>query len=147
MDKRSQEFNALLRSSGRFVQLMGNVADRNGRSYGISAARLRVLGPLRNGSKTVPGIARFTGVSRQSVQRLVDELEADGLVNRTPNPDHKTAKLIELTKKGEQSVAKFLRDSDEWAQKFLPEFDAKKLRAAAKLLDRIREAVLDYEAD
>jgi DNA-binding MarR family transcriptional regulator len=57
---------------------------------------LALLGPL-----TVPQIALMRPTSRQRMQRLADELAADGLVELVDNPRHRRSKLVRLTPKGE----------------------------------------------
>jgi DNA-binding MarR family transcriptional regulator len=39
--------------------------------------------------------------SRQRMQRLADELAAEGLVTFSENPKHRRSKLVQLTRKGE----------------------------------------------
>jgi len=56
---------------------------------------LALLGPL-----TVPEIARMRPTSRQRMQRLADELAAQGLVAFVDNPRHRRSKLVRLTRKG-----------------------------------------------
>ena len=53
------------------------------------------IGPL-----TVPQIAKMRPTSRQRMQRLADELAADGLVEFIDNPRHRRSKLVRLTRKG-----------------------------------------------
>ncbi len=53
-----------------------------------------------NGSQTVPKIAEAKSVSRQHVQKSVDELVARGLATITPNPSHKRSVLIGITGEG-----------------------------------------------
>jgi len=53
------------------------------------------------GPQTVPQIARARPVSRQRIQKLVDEMAADELVAFMENPAHKRSKLVHLTTKGE----------------------------------------------
>jgi DNA-binding MarR family transcriptional regulator len=61
---------------------------------------LAVLGPL-----TVPQIARMRPTSRQRMQRLADELAAEGLVRFVDNPKHRRSKLVQLTARGEARYA------------------------------------------
>jgi DNA-binding MarR family transcriptional regulator len=56
---------------------------------------LALLGPL-----TVPEIAKMRPTSRQRMQRLADELAAEGLVEFVDNPRHRRSKLVRLTRKG-----------------------------------------------
>jgi DNA-binding MarR family transcriptional regulator len=56
---------------------------------------LALIGPL-----TVPQIAQMRPTSRQRMQRLADELAAEGLVEFIDNPRHRRSKLVRLTRKG-----------------------------------------------
>jgi DNA-binding MarR family transcriptional regulator len=57
---------------------------------------LTLQGPL-----TVPQIAEMRPTSRQRMQRLADELAAEGLVEFIDNPRHRRSKLVQLTSQGE----------------------------------------------
>jgi DNA-binding MarR family transcriptional regulator len=57
---------------------------------------LALLGPL-----TVPQIAQMLPPSRQRMQRLADELAAEGLVEFIDNPKHRRSKLVRLTPRGQ----------------------------------------------
>lgn len=76
-------------------QKTGLITDWGGGAFGFLRS-LAVLGPL-----TVPQIAQMRPTSRQRMQRLADELAAEGLVTFTDNPKHRRSKLVELTPKGE----------------------------------------------
>lgn len=69
---------------------------------GLTSARWQVMGAIADvaGALPVAGIARNMGFVRQSVQRIVDELEGEGLIQFTPNPHHRRAKLVQLTERG-----------------------------------------------
>jgi DNA-binding MarR family transcriptional regulator len=64
-------------------------------SYGFLRS-LALLGPL-----TVPEIARMRPTSRQRMQRLANELAAEGLVDFIDNPRHRRSKRVRLTRKGD----------------------------------------------
>ena len=76
-------------------QKTGLVTSWGGGAFGFVRS-LALLGPL-----TVPQIAQMRPTSRQRMQRLADELAADGLVEFTDNPKHRRSKLVRLTPKGE----------------------------------------------
>ena len=61
---------------------------------------LQAEGPL-----TVPQLAARRATSRQFVQKLVDGLKADGLVETRTNPEHKRSLLIALSPAGERRIA------------------------------------------
>ena len=76
-------------------QKTGFITGWGGGAFGFMRS-LAVLGPL-----TVPQIARMRPTSRQRMQRLADELAAEGLVEFVENPRHRRSKLVRLTPKGD----------------------------------------------
>ena len=76
-------------------QRTGLITGWGGGAFGFMRS-LALLGPL-----TVPQIAQMRPTSRQRMQRLADELAAEGLVDFIDNPKHQRSKLVRLTPKGE----------------------------------------------
>jgi DNA-binding MarR family transcriptional regulator len=60
---------------------------------------------LTEGPLTLRDIAEFTGVDAPYATLIVDNLEARGLVQRTPHPDDRRRKLVTLTPAGLQAAA------------------------------------------
>ena len=54
----------------------------------------------RHGCKTVPEIAAWRGVARQSVQSVVNKLVEAGLIQQKENPDHKLSPILVLAPAG-----------------------------------------------
>jgi DNA-binding MarR family transcriptional regulator len=75
-------------------QKTGLITSWGGGAFGFMRS-LALLGPL-----TVPQIAEMRPTSRQRMQRLADELAAEGLVRFIDNPKHRRSKLVQLTPKG-----------------------------------------------
>jgi DNA-binding MarR family transcriptional regulator len=76
-------------------QKTGLITSWGGGAFGFMRS-LALLGPL-----TVPQIAQMRPTSRQRMQRLADELAAEGLVEFIDNPTHRRSKLVRLTRKGD----------------------------------------------
>ena len=76
-------------------QKTGLITSWGGGAFGFIRT-LALLGPL-----TVPQIAQMRPTSRQRMQRLADELAAEGLVEFIDNPKHRRSKLVRLTPKGD----------------------------------------------
>lgn len=76
-------------------QKTGLITSWGGGAFGFMRS-LALLGPL-----TVPQIAQMRPTSRQRMQRLADELTAEGLVEFIDNPKHRRSKLVRLTPKGD----------------------------------------------
>lgn len=75
-------------------QKTGLITSWGGGAFGFMRS-LALIGPL-----TVPQIAEMRPTSRQRMQRLADELAANGLVEFMDNPGHRRSKLVRLTRKG-----------------------------------------------
>jgi DNA-binding MarR family transcriptional regulator len=75
-------------------QRTGLITSWGGGAFGF----MRSLAQL--GTLTVPQIAQMRPTSRQRMQRLADELAAEGLVEYIDNPKHQRSKLVRLTPKG-----------------------------------------------
>ena len=75
-------------------QKAGLITNWGGGAFGFIRS-LALLGPL-----SVPQIAKMRPTSRQRMQRLADELAAEGLVEFIDNPKHRRSKLVRLTSKG-----------------------------------------------
>src|SRR5262247_1945368 len=76
-------------------QRTGLITSWGGGAFGFMRS-LALIGPL-----TVPQIAQMPPTSRQRMQRLADELQAEGLVKLIDNPKHRRSKLVQLTRKGD----------------------------------------------
>jgi DNA-binding MarR family transcriptional regulator len=76
-------------------QKTGFITGWGGGAFGFMRS-LALLGPL-----TVPQIAQMRPTSRQRMQRLANELAAEGLVEFIDNPKHRRSKLVQLTPKGD----------------------------------------------
>ena len=76
-------------------QKAGLITSWGGGAFGFMRS-IALLGPL-----TVPQIAQMRPTSRQRMQRLADELAAEGLVKFIDNPKHRRSKLVQLTRKGD----------------------------------------------
>lgn len=68
---------------------------------GQTQVRWQTMYTIASQPMTVPQVARRMGVSRQNVQRIVTDLERDGLVRFESNPDHRTSPLLKLTEQGQ----------------------------------------------
>jgi len=88
----------LLGLSGRMLA----AGDRLVADLGLTSARWQILGAIVAAERPQPvaWLARDMGANRQNVQRIVNDLEKEGLVRFEPNPHHRRAQLVVLTEKG-----------------------------------------------
>ena len=107
---------------------------------GLTSARWQVIGAiaLQPVPATVAHVAHAMGLTRQSVQRIADELEKAGVVAFRPNPRHKRAKLIALTAKGIALNRAAMARQRPWAKRLAAGLDRAELEAARDILARLR---------
>lgn len=123
--------------------LLVSEGDHMGSEYGITSARWKILGALSlaGAPQTVPQIARNMGLTRQAVQRLVDAMREDELLLFQDNPDHKRAKLINLSALGETVYLKLYEKQAEWAMKCSIGITKTELETTLSVLKRISESI------
>ena len=84
----------------------------------------------------VAHIARNMGLSRQNVQRLTNELEAQGVIRFTPNPQR--AKLVLPAKQGRLLYEIVTARQRPWASALADGLPTRNIEAATELLRIIR---------
>jgi DNA-binding MarR family transcriptional regulator len=108
---------------------------------GLTSARWQVLGAmvLSPVPLSVAQIARNMGLTRQAVQRLVNEMQGDGLVRLAPNPHHQRAKLVVLSATGKTAFATAMKRQVAWANDLAAGLSVKQIQTAAATLRRVRQ--------
>jgi DNA-binding MarR family transcriptional regulator len=99
---------------------------------------LRYLGP--RGAPQSAIVARM-GFSKQAVQQLLDDLVADGVVERKPDPADRRGKIIALTQKGLQTLHDANRVKKRIARDYEKLIGAKKLAALGEALEELASAI------
>lgn len=108
--------------------------------FQLTSARWQVLGAIVLGGAPLPvaHIARNMGLTRQGVQRLVNEMAASGLVELADNPHHSRAKLVRLTPAGEAAYAAANAAWKPMGEAACADLDAAALEAATATLNHLR---------
>jgi DNA-binding MarR family transcriptional regulator len=113
------------------------------RPAGQTSARWRVLAAVEPRPLTVAQIARAWSLARQSVQRIADALERDGLLSYEDNPGHRRAKLAALTPEGRDALGRIQAAQQAWANDLGARIGAADLDAASDVLGRLLAALAD----
>jgi len=100
----------------------------------LTSARWQVIGAMAKDAM---------GLTRQSVQRIVDELAVAGFVSFQPNPHHKRAKLVSLTSKGIAAADAAMRLQKPWADALAAVADRQALETTLQTLARLRAHLED----
>jgi DNA-binding MarR family transcriptional regulator len=87
------------------------------KDLGLTSARWQVLGAIALSPVPLPvaHLARNMGLTRQAVQRSVDEMLSDGLVRLDANPHHKRAVLVTMTERGASAFRAASERQERWA--------------------------------
>jgi DNA-binding MarR family transcriptional regulator len=95
----------------------------------------------KNGSMTVPKIARARRVSRQLIQGFVNELIAHDFVRTKSNPLHKRSSLIVLTPSGTRKIRSMRRKEGQLLANTDLGLSASRLRDLSEGLRTVRAAI------
>lgn len=116
-------------------------ADRLASRFGITAARWQVLGAIGLPAvpETVARLARTMGLTRQSVQRVVNEMVDEGMLCLMDNPHHQRAKLVTMTDKGRKAFESALKLQVPWVRALSSGIETKRIDEARQVLETLRE--------
>jgi|SRR5579871_4930790 len=121
----------IFRLNGRLL----SAGDRLTADIGLSSARWQVLGAIAFAGTPQPvaNIARNMGLTRQAVQRLANDLEAEGFVSFEPNPHHRRAKLLLMTKKGQAAYQAATKRQVPWVNRLADGIKERDIVAARRV--------------
>ena len=81
------------------------------------------------------------GLTRQAVQKQVDLLLSDRLIELCPNPAHRRSSLVALTRAGERVYSRASHRQIAWANGLATTFDWEDLEAAAGIVRQLATVV------
>ncbi len=139
--KSDAAFRALVVQVFRLNGMLTAAGDALAAPAGQTSARWRVLAAVEDEPKSVAQIARAWSLARQSVQRVADLLERDGLIAYEDNPAHRRASLVRLTPEGHAALGRIQTAQRTWTEAVGDEVGARDLEAAGALLERVMGAV------
>jgi DNA-binding MarR family transcriptional regulator len=114
--------------------------DRLVAKLGLTSARWQVLGIIVAADRPQPvaWLARDMGANRQNVQRIVNDLERDGLIAFEPNPHHRRAQLVVLTNKGKQTFEVAMRLQAPWINDLSEGLRVKDIETTRNVMSALR---------
>jgi DNA-binding MarR family transcriptional regulator len=126
----------VFRLNGRLLVAGDRLVSR----LGLTSARWQVLGAIALAERPEPvaWIARSMGLNRQGVQRIVNELAAEGHVALEPNPHHRRASLVVLTEQGRKAFAAADRMQSPWVNALAKGLGAEDIAAAKRTIAALR---------
>ncbi|SLN23447.1 transcriptional regulator SlyA [Roseovarius albus] len=126
----------VFRLNGR-LQLAG---DRLVAELGLTSARWQILGAIAYAEQpeSVAWHARTMGVHRQGVQRIVNELKKEEIVEIQSNPHHKRAHLVVLTSKGQELFEAAIALQVPWVNELSEGLSTDNIEIAQKIIGTLK---------
>ncbi|GJE81188.1 MarR family winged helix-turn-helix transcriptional regulator [Methylorubrum thiocyanatum] len=131
--------HALLLSGRQWRRLANATTD----AHGVSEAKalpLVLIGRL-GGEPRQNALAEAVGIEGPSLVRLLDQLEAAGLVTRKEDPTDRRAKVLSLTDTGRSQVARIEADLDRLRKAVFSKVSASDLEASLRVFRAIQDRV------
>lgn len=115
---------------------------------GVSVGVRSVLVLLhRYGPMTVPQMGRVMTLTRQFVQRMVNDAAARDWVEATPNPAHQRSSLIRVTQEGEAVITAILAREHALNRQVGGDLTEGELRACVRVLKQMLKTFDHGDAD
>jgi DNA-binding MarR family transcriptional regulator len=132
---------ALILEVFRFNGRLLAAGDRLVANLGLTSARWQVLGAiaLSPTAEPVARLARNMGLHRQGVQRIVNELAKEGIVEFRANPHHRRANLVALTARGREIYDQCSRLQAPWVNALSQAIEADDVASATRTIRSLRE--------
>lgn len=114
--------------------------DRLVARLGLTSARWQILGAIVQAERPQPvaWLARDLGANRQNVQRIVNDLHAEGLVAFEANPHHRRAQLVVLTDKGKRTFGAAMILQAPWVNGLSEGLAVKDLQTVHRVVTALR---------
>ena len=110
-------------------------------SLGTRHSRFTLLMLLRHcpeGMLTPAGLAERTGVTRATISGLVDILERDGLVERTPSPEDRRQTFVEPTAAGLEYLERIQPVYQRWIKSVIEPLTQNERELLVGLLEKVQ---------
>ena len=117
-----------------------SAGDRLVAGLGLTSARWQVLGTIISADRPQPvaWLARDMGANRQNVQRIVNDLADEGLVEFQTNPHHRRAQLVVLTEPGKKAFETAMRLQTPWINALADRLRVADIETTRQVLNAVR---------
>jgi DNA-binding MarR family transcriptional regulator len=124
----------------RLNSLLLTAGDRLVAGLGLTSARWQILGGMVAAERPQPvaWLARDMGANRQNVQRIINDLQKDGLVAFEVNPHHRRAQLVVLTDKGRRAFEAAMELQAPWINRISDGLSAKDIQTVHRVVTALR---------
>ncbi len=131
------------------IILTGTMLGKEGRNMfrpiGLTDTQFNVLVLLReqgaDGRINQTTLGKMMFVNRSNITGVIDRMERDGLVARTPDPQDRRVNFIEITKVGIEKLEKAYKKYYARIDEVMSIFDAKIMENLSRTMETIRERI------
>jgi DNA-binding MarR family transcriptional regulator len=128
----------------RLAPRLMDLQDLGARQYGLGFARGRVLWALHEtGPVLMRALSQALGISPRTVTGLVDALEADDWVTRSPHPADRRATIISLTPAADAALARLREHYEGLAHDLLGDLPQDDLARCREVITTLEERLDD----
>lgn len=147
--REGEALTALILETFRLNGALLAAGNRLTKPMGMTSARWQVMGAIDEfgAPLTVAQIARRMGLARQGVQRIVNDLEGQGLVALQANLDHKRSPLVTISIEGAKVMQKIALAQAAWVNELVDGLSERRVRDALTLMETIRERTEQNDED
>ncbi len=133
----------VFRLNGRLLVSGDRVVAR----LGLTSARWQVLGAVAFAPHPQPvsWLARDMGLNRQGVQRIINEMKEEGLIDFAPNPHHKRAHLVVLSRAGRAAFDAASQVQTPWVNALAEGIAEQDINAAVRTAALVRKRLASTE--
>ena len=138
-----EEVTQLILETFRFNGALLAAGNQITKEFGLTSARWQVLGAIEIAEEpiTVSQISKKMGLSRQAVQRIVNELVKHEFVCLVVNPSHKRAPLVSLSSKGEHVMKSINNAQAIWVNELSEGLNKERVIQSLSVLQLLRERI------
>jgi DNA-binding MarR family transcriptional regulator len=140
-EERNVEMGYLVADVYELAAVLRRDGEQIAKLAGQTQARWQLMWIAATGRFSVAMIARRLGLTRQSVQRVADEIVAEHLASFEPNPDHQRSPLLILTSEGQKVLDTINNHSRERHLQQVIALGEDGISELRRLLRRYRDAV------
>jgi len=135
-----ERFSAALHATARIWRL---ALDKRLKHLGIGQSGWMTIAMVAKSAEALSqrALADQVGVEGPSMVSMLDRLERDGFVLRSPSPLDRRVKLVQLTDKGRQIFEEVRREAMSVRGELLAGADPAQLAAATSLLEALRARI------
>lgn len=109
----------------------------------IASAQWQVLGAVSMAERplSAPQIAEAMGITRQGVQKQLNRMMKEALLEKRQNPRHERSSLYKTTPKGQRVFSEAMRREAIWAKRLADSLPASDLQGALDLLKKLHRSL------